>query len=333
LFLLAPKQKLNPPGSFFSVTFFLSAMETQSSQPSEPQNRITWIFFNERELRAGWRLLIFLAVLVAVTAAFGAISLLLLGKSAKSLSAPSLILQEAVSFLCVVFASWIMSKIEHRSMEEYGLPLRNSRALSRFVTGYLFWGFLPLSALLLGMRALQSFYFGKPALHDGQIVYWAAVWGVLFCLVGLFEEYLLRGYLLYTLADGIGFWPAAIVLASVFGLLHSRNPGESRIGVLMTVFFAMFASVLLRYTGNLWLAVGAHAGWDWGQSYFYGVSDSGLQLPGHFLSPHIRGPEWLSGGSVGPEGSILCLALMTVMTALVIALYRGRAPHDVLISP
>lgn len=307
-------------------------METQSSQPSQLQNRITRIFFYERELRAGWRLLIFLAVFGAVTVAFGLLLLLLLGKSAKSLSAPSLIVQEAGSFLCVVFASWIMSRIERRNMGEYGLPLRNARALSRFITGYVFWGFLPLSALLLGMRALHCFYFGKPALHDGQILSWAAVWGVLFCLVGLFEEYLLRGYLLYTLADGIGFWPAAIVLASVFGLLHSRNPGESRIGVLMTVFFAMFASALLRYTGNLWLAVGAHAGWDWGQSYFYGVSDSGLQLPGHFLSPHIRGPEWLSGGSVGPEGSILCLALMTVMTVLFILLYSGRASQDVLIS-
>ncbi|HEY6253850.1 MAG TPA: CPBP family intramembrane glutamic endopeptidase, partial [Candidatus Angelobacter sp.] len=163
-----------------------------------------------------------------------------------------------------------------------------------------------------------------------QVLSWAAVWGFFFILVGLFEEYFLRGYLLYTLAEGIGFWPAATILAALFGVLHTFNTGETRIGIIGAVLFAMFASVTLRYTGNLWLAVGAHAGWDWGQSYFYGVNDSGIQFPGHLLNPQIQGPAWLNGGSVGPEGSILALALLVVMTVL-FALFYKRAREPVLV--
>jgi membrane protease YdiL (CAAX protease family) len=87
----------------------------------------------------------------------------------------------------------------------------------------------------------------------------------------------------------------------------------------------MFASIVFWRTGNLWLAVGAHAGWDWGESYFYGVNDSGFQAPGHLLNPHIQGADWLSGGTVGPEGSILSLLILTVMCVLVWLTYRRRS--------
>jgi|SRR5579863_1561885 len=302
-------------------------MEMQSPNPDNRPDLLRFIFFNQHELRAGWRLLIAAGLLIGVSFIIGILVSPIAARLPRPFTAAFLIPQEAVQLLIVLLVSWIMSRIEHRRMGEYGLPLTQARALSRFVRGYLFWGFLPLSLLLVLLRGLHKFYFGSLALHDGQILYWAAVWGLFFLLVGLLEEYLLRGYLLYTLADGIGYWPAAIVLATLFAIGHTRNPGESRIGILMTAFFAMFASVVLRYTGNLWLAVGAHAGWDWGQSYFYGVNDSGLQLPGHLLNPQIQGPAWLNGGTAGPEGSILCLVLMVAMSIFFALLYkRSREP-------
>jgi membrane protease YdiL (CAAX protease family) len=307
-------------------------MELQAPAPTPPPllpatppppDILHTIFLNPRGLRAGWRLAIF-AVLFA---AIGFVLLLLLSPLLRGVATPegspgAMLLAEVASFLAVAIASWVMSRIEHRNMGEYGLPLRNSSALSRFALGYILWGFLPLSFLLLALRGLGAFYFGETALHGVEILHWAALWGLFFLFVGLFEEYLLRGYALYTLADGIGYWPAAIILAVVFAYGHSKNPGETRIGIIMTGMFALFASVVLRRTGSLWLAVGAHAGWDWGQSFFYGVADSGLQAKGHLLNPHIDGPDWLSGGTVGPEGSALVLVLMVVMSVLVVILYR-----------
>jgi hypothetical protein len=104
------------------------------------------------------------------------------------------------------------------------------------------------------------------------------------------------------------------------------NAGESRIGVIATGVFALFASVTLWRTGDLWLAVGAHAGWDWGQSFFYGVPDSGLIVPGHLFNPTLSktAPAWLSGGTVGPEGSVLTLALWVLMFAGFLLFYPKR---------
>ena len=104
------------------------------------------------------------------------------------------------------------------------------------------------------------------------------------------------------------------------------NNGETRIGIIDVCLFAIFAVVTLRLTGNLWLAVGAHAGWDWGQSFVYGVSDSGNPAVGHLLNSHSQGPDWLSGGSVGPEGSVLSSLMQVVMILAFIVIYRRRQP-------
>jgi membrane protease YdiL (CAAX protease family) len=120
----------------------------------------------------------------------------------------------------------------------------------------------------------------------------------------------LRGYSQYTLARGIGFWPAALILSSAFGLIHLRNGGEQWPGLLAAAFIGLFFCLTLRRTGTLWFAIGFHAAWDWGETFFYSVPDSGMVAPGHLLSSSLRGPQWLSGGSVGPEGSILCFLVI-----------------------
>ena len=61
------------------------------------------------------------------------------------------------------------------------------------------------------------------------------------------------------------------------------------------------------------MPIGFHAAWDWGETFFYGVPDSGEVAPGHLFSASLTGPNWLSGGSVGPEASWLCLLLIVCL--------------------
>lgn len=300
--------------------------------PDPPTSTAHKVFFNDHGLRAGWRLLIFAAIVRLVTwllgGALGLLIEMVRGPNFRvSATSPFWLgLGEVVTFLSIALATWIMARTEQRPVGTFGLPLQRS-ALSRFLAGYVLWGFLPLTLVLGIMRALGVFYFGKPALSAGESLPWALAWGLVFLLVGLFEEYSFRGYALYTLSDGIGFWPAAIILALVFGSVHMGNGGESYIGIVGTVLFALVASTMLRRTGNLWMAVGAHAGWDWGQSFFYGVSDSGLRATGHFFNPPPpHGPVWLSGGTVGPEGSIVVLSVWTLMAIAIVLCYK---PADV----
>jgi membrane protease YdiL (CAAX protease family) len=304
-------------------------MELERSTSTAPHER-AFIFYNDRGLRAGWRLLIYFGMIFILAWGAGLIAKRL--TSAHAPAAPSsdfarAIFQgisELILFLVLVFLAWIMRKIERRNVDVYGLPWQRS-AISGFIRGYFLWGFLPLAILLSILRAFHVFYFGNLSLLDSQVVGWGALWFFFFLLVGFFEEYSFRGYFLYTLADGIGFWPAAIIQAILFARVHMGNGGETRIGIIAAGIFALFAAVTLWRTGNLWLAVGAHAGWDWGQSFFFGVNDSGLKVTGHLLNPVlVQGPDWLTGGSVGPEGSVLTLILWVLMTILFLALYRKR---------
>ncbi|HZU33618.1 MAG TPA: CPBP family intramembrane glutamic endopeptidase [Candidatus Angelobacter sp.] len=308
--------------------------ETAGSRSARPLN---FIFRNERGLRAGWRALIFLLIVYGIPALLVITAMKLAGPQPK-FNPPSILkpapqlLQGVLVFLWILFGTWIMSRIERRPMGTYGLPLVRA-GVARFFTGYFFWGFLPLTLELLLMRALGLFYFGPIVLHGPQIISWALIWAAVFLLVGLVEEFSIRGYILYTLSDGIGFWPSAIILAVGFARAHMGNPGETRVGIIATGFFALFAAATLRRTGNLWLAVGAHAGWDWGQSFFYGVSDSGLQAQGHLLEPHSQGPAWLTGGTVGPEGSVFTLILWALMMIGFLMFYRKKQQPALVIDP
>ena len=78
----------------------------------------------------------------------------------------------------------------------------------------------------------------------------------------------------------------------------------------------LFFCFTVRRTGTLWFAIGLHASWDWAQSYVYGVADSGMMAQGHLLNPSFQGPAWLTGGSVGPEGSVLVFVVIGLLFAV-----------------
>lgn len=195
---------------------------------------------------------------------------------------------------------------------------RAIRLSQAFLLGALV-GFLYISTSLFAIFALHGFYLSGTAIHGKTILTATAAWTAAFVIVGLGEEFAFRGYLQYTLTTGMGFWPAAFLLSGLFGLAHAGNPGESKFGLLSVVCFGVLFCLFLRRTGNLWLAVGFHAGWDWGQTFFYGVSDSGLAPYHNLFNSSFSGPAWLTGGTVGPEASIF-----TPLTLLVVGIIFNR---------
>ena len=160
-------------------------------------------------------------------------------------------------------------------------------------------------------------------------------------LVGLLEEYLTRGYMQYTLTRGIagmyravfktrhsevlGFWTAALFFSILFGFSHSGNPGESPIGMLSAGLAGVVFCFSLWRTGSLWWAIGLHTSWDWGQSFLYGVPDSGLMVQHHLFATHPVGKPILSGGTTGPEGSIFIVAILALIALIIVlTLPRGH---------
>jgi uncharacterized protein len=125
----------------------------------------------------------------------------------------------------------------------------------------------------------------------------------------------------------MGFWPAATALSAGFGAVHLFNGGEDKIGALSVFAVAMFLCLTLRRTGNLWFAVGLHAAFDWGETFLFSVPDSGIVAPGHLLNAYLHGPAWLTGGTVGPEGSVMAFAVVGVAAGLFARFYRDGEPQ------
>jgi membrane protease YdiL (CAAX protease family) len=231
-----------------------------------------------------------------------------------------MMLEEFCALLAAVIPSLVLAKIERRPWETYGLPPR--RAFRKLFWIGATWGFTGITLLLLTLNRIHVFDFGHLALHGPRIAKYAAFWAVMFLLVGCFEEFLLRGYTQFTLTRAVGFWWAAILLSCAFGLIHIRNGGEEWNGLLAVAFIGLFFALTLRRTGTLWFAVGFHAAWDWGETFFYSVPDSGIVFPGHLLKSRLHGARWLTGGSVGPEGSFLCFVVIALLSFAFSRTYR-----------
>ena len=210
--------------------------------------------------------------------------------------------------IAVILPAFVMAAVEKRPFGSYGLAGRQAFG-RRFWEGA-FWGIGALTLLLAIMWLAHLVDFGGLALHGIRIEKFGVFYALLFLAVGLFEEFLVRGYVQFTLAKGIGFWPAAILSSVAFGAIHLGNKGEDWIGLATVVLIGLFLCQTLYRTGTLWWAVGFHCAWDWGQTYLYSVPDSGASLPGHLMKTSFHGEWWLTGGAVGPEGSVLVLVLI-----------------------
>ncbi len=311
--------------------------------PSAQPSVVGKIFIGKDGLRAGWSLLIFIALLavVLIAANFAAHKIHPRNPSAaKNTSEISLkagFIMESIPLAVVLLVTWIMSKIERRPNSIYGLG--GSRKVAHFFAG-LAWGVVCLSLLVLSLWKTGLLVVDRRLLFGSDILRYGAMWLFGFLLVGLFEEYFTRGYVQYTLTRGLagfyrwasktrnseafGFWTSAVILSFVFG--HSKNPGESPIGLLSAGLAAMVFCLSLWRTGSLWWAIGFHAAWDWSQSFLYGVADSGAMVQHHLLATHPVGKPILSGGATGPEGSIFIIAVVG-LTSLIILLTLPRT-HD-----
>jgi membrane protease YdiL (CAAX protease family) len=258
-------------------------IRTEPIPPTQP-SALRKIFMGKDGLRAGWSLLVFIAIIAAIAFSANRIAHRLYPsagqgpKPGSEVSPAFLIIGEAIPFLIVLFVTWVMSKIEHRPNSVYGLG--GSRKLPHFFAG-LAWGVVCLSLLILTLVKTGLLVIDSRLLSGIDILRYGAIWLFGFLLVGLLEEYLVRGYLQYTLTRGLagvyqwafktrynsalGFWTSAVIFSVLFGLSHGSNPGESPIGLLSAGLAALVFCFSLWRTGSLWWAIGFHTSWDWRQ--------------------------------------------------------------------
>lgn len=294
--------------------------------PAPPLPPSGWksIFLRADGLRAGWRLAIYLLIFLPL-AVLAVLVLLRAGApmpKAAALTAAQVLTQEIATLVAALGAAIVMSRIEQRPLGSYGLPLRSGSG-GNFWRGAL-WGLVMISVTVMAIAGAGGVSFNGMALHGRGLLWEMLCWAVAFLSVGLWEEFFFRGYALVTLADGIGFWPAASVISAVFGAIHLGNHGEGWQGVPDIFLISMLFCLTLRRTGTLWFAVGLHAAWDFGETFIFSSPDSGTVATGTLLRSSFHGPLWLTGGAIGPEGSVMGVLAVVLATLLFARLYPAR---------
>jgi membrane protease YdiL (CAAX protease family) len=303
---------------------------------AEPSG-IRKVFIGPDGIRAIWRFLLYVLMFVAISSTL--LALLRLSPAIRQIFVDAQkdggIISHAFNFLfelTMILAAFIpavvMNHFEKRPFGAYGIPLKG--AFGRLFWQGILWGLIFESAEVCLISTFGGFSFGTLALSGPEIIKHGILWAIGFLLVGFFEEFLFRGYTQFTLGSWIGFWPSAFVLSALFGLTHLSNSGEGWVGALSVFSFAMFACFTLQRTGTLWFAIGFHAATDFAETFIYSTPDSGLLAEGHLLNSTFHGPRWLTGGTIGPEGSVFDFVLILLAFIVFAWLYpakRADAPE------
>jgi membrane protease YdiL (CAAX protease family) len=308
----------------------IDAAPPTPTPPIEPARNE--ILYGPNGLRAGWRALLFMLIVVSIVVLINVVGHYLTrkyghspvnpGQIATATLAPGLIaIGELTSLAVILVASLIMGRIERRKLAHYGLPLRTP--FPKYFWEGLLWGFLSISGVLFVIFLFHGFRITGVDTHGSALALSTVEWTLAFLAVGFSEEFTFRGYMQFTLTTGIGYWPAALLMSALFAFAHTGNEGESVFGLIQVAAFGILACIALQRTGNLWWPIGFHAAWDWGQTFFYGVPDSGLNASHNFLHSEFHGPKWLTGGSTGPEASIFTLICLVIVSLLMLWKYRG----------
>lgn len=291
------------------------------------------VFFGPQGLRAGWGLLLFVFCVVILTTVLddGLIALLHVPKPPGMLheTGPlSIVFSHGVPLLVMLGVAWMMARLERRRMGVYGLG--GHGRLADCIKG-LITGVVVLSLLVGVLFWRHLLVFQGFNVTGGTALWYGLAWLMGFCAVGIMEEFLFRGYMQYTLTRGLiglfspenpkrrllAFWSASVLLSLFFLLGHLANRGETAMGLTAVFLVGLVLSYSLWRTGSLWWAIGFHTTWDWAQSFVYGVGDSGTISRGRLLLSHPQGDALWSGGPTGPEGSILILPTLLLLTVAI----------------
>lgn len=273
------------------------------------------------ELRSGWRVLLFMLVAGILTG-----SVLLPLEHFKVATDFSL---RVFALIAVVVATLVMTRfINRKPFAAIGLSLHP--AMFRELGVGCLLGFLMVTGIfaveyLLGYAVLQ--WRDLSALEYLWVFISAAV---TFLVAAAFEELFFRGYPFQTLIQGITFFPAMLVMATLFILAHTSNPNVNAFGLVNVGLAAVWLSFAYFKTRSLWLPIGLHFSWNFSETTLFSYPTSGIRFEGLSLTLISQtGPGWLNGGSFGPEGGALATVALMFSTWYILKSKSLAAPEGI----
>ncbi len=217
-------------------------------------------------------------------------------------------------FSAAVSANWLALRIYGRGrLADLGLEW-NAASLRHLTLGLA--GGMGSAALALAppLMAHLAALTPAPGAHTGWGIFLLTTTGLAAGSAG--EEILFRGYGFQTLLGAWGPHTTIFTVGALFAALHGGNPNSTWLGVINTAGFGILFGYAFLRSGDLWLPIGLHFGWNFTLPLF-GVNVSGLtmRLSGFEMRWDV-GALW-SGGEYGPEGSVLASAVLVALAVFI----------------
>lgn len=284
------------------------------------------IFINhiEHRLRAGWRIFLFFIILFGIAKALQFTIDNLFGGLPEDKTLRffySILIAAIAGTTAVIIARRYLDK---KTILSFGLKLDGLAIkdwLFGFLLSFVMAGLVFLILLLFGLLEFESV---NPDIFTLKFLWNFLLMFVTFCiLVAWWEELVFRGYLLQNMISGMGKTWAVIISCILYGAVHAINPNAGIISSSIIVLFGFMRLYGYLRTSQLWLSMGMHAGWNFFQGPVFGFSASGYETETILLHT-LNGPDWLTGGKFGPEGSVFTVVIVLIAILSMYWWTRGR---------
>jgi membrane protease YdiL (CAAX protease family) len=290
-------------------------------QPRQERSILARIFLSPEEprLRAGWRLLLHILLMLLFGSILGVIAIALGILDLDS------IWGQILNFLIITGSVYVARRwLDKRSFESLGLKLDRYTALDILAgIGITFvqMGVIYVAMLGLGWLTFEGFAWDFDPLN--VVIRGVVTFFILFLFVGWNEELLSRGYQLQTIASGLNLFWGVVISSAIFGLLHLGNPNATWVSAVGIFFAGVYLAYGYIRTKQLWLPIGLHIGWNFFEGVVFGFPVSGLSNIYKLIRIQVHGPELWTGGAFGPEAGLIVLPSL-LLGAFFIYLYTMR---------
>ena len=287
------------------------------------KDAIRYVFLTRHgDVRSGWKIMMFL-----IGTAFLASGVVALSRWA---GLASDIVDALLLLSTVLFVTWVIVRfVNQKPLAAIGLWF-HPRAVRELGMGFLI-GFLMMSGIFIVLLALGYARVGWLDRSFGEIFFTVVYAVAFFSLAAASEEVLFRGYVFQTLSQGITVLPSILIMSAIFGVGHMNNPNANALSTANVVLAGIWLSFAYQKTRSLWLPFGLHMAWNFTQTTVYGFPTSGITFSEHRLwNATVAGPEWITGGSFGPEGSVLATLALILGTWYILKSRYLAAPEGII---
>jgi len=303
---------------------------TMTAAPTKRRRSLPAVIFvspSEPRLRAGWRLILQI-VLQSVTLLIVGLVLFagmqrVINISTASFSSTGMVVTQIAELIAVTLSIFVARRLlDRRSFVSLGLqPGRRSivdLAVGIGIT-FLMMGLIFAMEWMLGWLDLTGFAWQVQPV--GGVALTVVIFLIVCLLIGWNEELMSRGYHLQTLSSGMTLNWGWILSSSIFGLLHLANPHANWSALAGIVLVGLFLGYAYIRSGQLWLSIGLHTGWNFFEGVVFGFPVSGLPFY-HLTHISVSGPGLWTGGDFGPEAGLVLVPALAIGFGLIYAYTR-----------